>query len=211
MSAFDVAAHARALLRDDPDGDEADAWLDLLYPPEYKRFRTQHATPVEVSRMAAAWLAESDGARVLDVGAGAGRFCLTGAITTAAHFTGVERRAHLVEAAREVASRLGADRASFLAGDVRDVAWTDFTGFYLFNPFGEHLLPDDERIDDAVAHDRARFEDDVRFVEAQLARCPDGARVVTWNGFGGMLDGWRCVRRVYVRHVALDCLLRDRS
>jgi predicted RNA methylase len=187
---------------------DADERLDGLYPPEFTRFRGQHTTPVEVSARAAAWLAPDASSRVLDVGCGAGRFCLTGALTTRGHFTGVEQRSWLVEAAREAASKLDVTRADFVCGDVRAVEWESFDGFYLFNPFGENRLPHDERIHDDVELSLDRHSADVAFVEAQLLRAPAGTRVATWHGFGGLLEGYACVRRAYVRGTVLECLVR---
>lgn len=188
--------------------DDADELLDGLYPPEFRRFRRQHTTPVEVAARAAAWLAPTPDARVLDVGSGAGRFCVTGALTTLGHFTGVEQRGWLVEAAREAASKLGVTRAEFVNGDIRSLDWTAFEGFYLFNPFGENYLPDDEQIDHAEVRARDRMDADISFVEQQLVRAPFGTRVVTWHGFGGVLEGYSCVRRTYVRNTVLECLVR---
>lgn len=189
--------------------DEADELLDALYPDPFRLFRGQHTTPVDVATRAAAWLAGAPGARVLDVGAGAGRFCVVGALTTGATFVGVEQRRRLVDAARDVAARLGATRAEFVRGDIREVDWARFGGFYLFNPFAENYLPRDERIDDEVAHAAARLVADIDFVEARLHAAPAGTRVVTWHGFGGLLEGYRCARREMLRRTVMECLVRE--
>lgn len=202
---IDVDAVRAALRENTIDADEL---LDTLYPDAFRRFRVQHTTPVEVSVRAAAWLAPDRGARVLDVGSGAGRFCLAGALATPGHFTGVEQRPWLVDAAREAARELGVTTAEFICGDVRSVDWRAFDGFYLFNPFGENHLPDEERIDDDVELNTERHSVDVAFVEAQLLRAPPGTRLATWHGFGGHLEGYACVRRAYVRGTVLECLVR---
>ena len=189
-------------------GDGADEALDGVFPEGFRRFRAQHATPVEVAATAAGWLAERGATRVLDVGAGAGRFCVTGALVTQMAFTGVERRPWLVEAAREVARALGATRASFACGDVRDADWSGHDGFYLFNPFAEHHLDEDECIDLAWPRGRDGLDADVTFVEDALADAPAGTAVVTWNGFGGFLRGYVSVRRAWVRHAWLECWRR---
>ncbi len=196
----------RAALRE--NAIDADELLDTLYPDAFRRFRVQHTTPVEVSVRAAMWLAPDGDARVLDVGSGAGRFCLTGALTTQGRFTGVEQRPWLVDAAREAALKLGVTAAEFVCGDVRSVDWRAFDGFYLFNPFGENHLPDEERIDDDVELNTERHSVDVAFVEEQLLRAPPGTRLATWHGFGGMLEGYSCVRRAWVRGTVLECLVR---
>ncbi len=190
------------------DADDADARLDALYPPGHRAFRAQHASPVEVCLAAARWLSPTDASRVLDVGAGAGRFCIVGALATRGHFTGLERRARLVDDARRVAEALGATRARFVHGELEDVDLAGWTGFYLFNPFVEHVLPADERIDEEVPHDPARRDADIARMEDALARAPVGTRLALWNGFGGHLEGWSCAHRRYVRHCPLELLER---
>lgn len=192
------------------DAEDADARLDSLYPEPHQGFRPQHATPVEVALIAARWLADVPNAEVLDVGAGAGRFCIVGALATGARFVGVERREHLVDAARAAATALGVERARFVWGELADArgAHATYTGYYLFNPFAEHVLPPEQRIDDEVPHDAARRRADIARVERVLARARPGTRVVTWHGFGGTLEGYETVARRYVRHGPLEMFVR---
>ena len=185
-----------------------DQALDALFPHELARVSAQHFTPVEVARRASEWLAPHASSRVLDVGAGAGRFCLVGALHTDGNFTGVEQRAALVAVAREVAREHSVARVTFVQGDIRDVDYGAFDGFYVFNPFAEHYLPPDERIDDAVEWSQARFDADIAFLEARLAERPAGTRVVTWNGFGGHLEHYACARREGYLGAVLEYLIR---
>jgi SAM-dependent methyltransferase len=186
--------------------DTAGELLDAMYPSDFQRFTHQHATQVDVSVLAAQWFADQGATHVLDVGAGAGRMCIVGAATTAIQFTGIERRVWLVEAAREAARALGVSTARFLCGDVRDVRWSDYDGFYLFNPFAENYLDEAECIDLEWSRDQTNFDADVGFAESQLAIAPRGTIVITWNGFGGLLEGYTHVRRQWMGHVVLDCL-----
>lgn len=194
-----------ALARRDAVSDEA---LDALFPPELTRVSAQHFTPVEVARRASEWLAPDPSSRVLDVGAGAGRFCLVGALHTGGEFTGIEQRASLVSVAREVAREHSVARVTFVQGDIRDVDYGAFDGFYVFNPFAENYLPPDERIDDSVEWSQARFDADIAFLEARLAERPPGTRVVTWNGFGGHLEQYVCARREGYLGAVLEYLVR---
>jgi hypothetical protein len=186
--------------------DTAGALLDAMYPSEFQRFTHQHATQVDVSALAAQWFVEQGATHVLDVGSGAGRMCIVGAATTPILFAGIERRQWLVDAAQEASKRLGLTKAGFLCGDVRDVRWSDYDGFYLFNPFAENYLDEAECIDLEWSRHQTNFDADVGFVESQLAIAPRGTIVITWNGFGGMLEGYTHVRRQWIEHVALDCL-----
>jgi hypothetical protein len=121
---------------------------------------------------------------VLDVGAGAGKFCLVGALTTQAHFTGIEQRSHLVELARGLAHRYGARRASYYEGDMRDLDWQQFDAFYFFNPFAENHYFGDDCFDETVELTPQRYERDLQFALDALARAPVGTRVVTYHGIG---------------------------
>lgn len=162
----------------------SDAEFDALFPPWVRARSERHWTSVAVALRAARFLAEEERARVLDVGSGPGKFCLLGASSTAAEFTGVERRRHLAQTARELARRYGIERAHFLSGDLRELAWGDFTGFYFYNPFAENRFGQLERIDDTVELNPARFELDLAFVLEQLARAPAGTRVAIYCGLG---------------------------
>jgi predicted RNA methylase len=141
-----------------------------------------------VARRAAQLLGEARARAILDIGSGPGKFCIVGALSTAASFTGVERRAHLVDAARDAAARLGARRARFVRADILDFDFSPFDGFYLFNPFFEQLgdrtmIP----IDGRVEHSRRLYQRYVRAIEHKLADAAPGAAVVTYYGFGGVI------------------------
>ena len=124
--------------------------------------------------------------RILDVGAGPGKFCIIGALTTAAHFVGIEQRRNLVEEARRVSAQLGADQASFVHSNLVEFDCTPFDGFYFYNPFYEQL--DDDAffpIDRTLARSEALFNTYVASTTAALIRAPIGTLVATFHGFGG--------------------------
>src|SRR5258708_32599839 len=74
----------------------------------------QHWTPVAVAARAADLLTRAGATRILDVGAGVGKFCIVGALSTAAEFVGVERREGLVQVARRAAAQVGSKRPPFI-------------------------------------------------------------------------------------------------
>jgi len=165
-------------LRDD------DSFDDML--PEWGRQVSRgNWTPLAVARRAAELLVTRPGTRVLDVGAGVGKLCIVGAVTTEGHFHGVEQREHFVAAARAAAVRLGARGVRFTCANVTEFDWRPFDSYYLFNPFAEYYDVLLEPFDAAVAVDRELHERYVRHVQAQLGRAATGTRVVTYNGFGG--------------------------
>ena len=161
--------------------------FDAIYPDWLSLLSPRHWTPLDVARRAAKMLVLDPGTRVLDVGSGVGKFCLIGAISTPATFTGIEQRGHLVDVAKAVAARYGVTRASYLHGDMRDIDWTQFDAFYFFNSFGENRLEVDHRIDNSVELSQERFERDVPVVLSRLERARIGTRVVTYYGLGASL------------------------
>jgi len=122
---------ARAVLEDlragrpvkDPD-------LDRIYPDDIRALSSKFWTPVNVAREAARLLLPEGKGRVLDVGAGVGRFCLVGALTTEGEFIGVEHRLSLVEVGREVFAAAGATRAGLIHGTPEDVDFADYDGLF---------------------------------------------------------------------------------
>jgi SAM-dependent methyltransferase len=171
----------------------ADPMFDRIYPAQH-RFRSWlHWTPLEVAVRASALLASRQPIRVLDVGAGVGKVCLVGALTTPATWFGIERDAEMVTAARAAAIKLRVQsRAVFATGDVNHLDWAGFDAFYLFNPFGEHLL---HGSGDALSR-REAYVASVERTQQQLAAAVPGTRVVTYHGFGGdMPPGYELTHR----------------
>jgi hypothetical protein len=174
------------LLRELRAGSLDDAAFDALLPAPAQQKSRGHWTPLYVAQLAARRLAERGARRVLDVGSGAGKFCL---IAAAAHpditWQGVDRRAWLVDAASELAARLGLANARFACGDVFEQPWREFDGFYFFNPFSENLSTRDEWLDDSVELSEERFQVELRRVELALDMLAPGALLVTYHGIGG--------------------------
>ena len=161
------------------DDDEFDALL-----PEPHRTRAGiHFTPVDVVRRASQLLGPR--ACVLDVGSGVGKFCLVAAASAPmTTFVGVEQRSELVEIADRIRRRRRLRNVAFLHGDAFELDWTNFDGFYLFNPFGELRV---DAIDRSIASDIGRYRTAVRAVRDRLAQATLGTRVVTYHGFGASL------------------------
>lgn len=196
----------RAVLRGLRRGWEiSDEDFDRIYPPWARRLSDPHWTPLSVARRAVTLLTEDGGAStILDVGSGVGKLCHVGALTSAATFVGIEQRAGLVDVARDTATRLHADRALFLHGDMAALDWGEFDGFYLFNPFYEHVSAEHAPIDDSLTPSLNQYRRHVAATRFKLAQARPGARVVTYHGYGGpMPAGYRLAQS---EPAGSDCL-----
>lgn len=156
-----------------------DAAFDALVPAELRHLSNLHWTPVRVAVQAASLLAPEPGARVLDVGAGIGKLCIVGALSSRAAWFGIEQQAELAAAASRLAHAFGvADRATFRHGDAFSLDWSEFAALYFFNPFELPLFPKEPS---------ASFKLAVAETERRLRELRAGTRVVTHYGFGGTM------------------------
>jgi hypothetical protein len=162
----------------------SDRVFDQLFPEPVRRVSSRFWTPINVARKAANILA-AGGGPVLDVGAGVGKFCIIGALTTDAVFHGMEHRKELVTIANAVINALGlSDRARVFQGALEDVDWSRYAGYYFCNPFEENIFPEARRFDDLVPLNKTRFLEDTARVERELDAARVGTRVVTFHGLG---------------------------
>jgi predicted RNA methylase len=171
--------------------------FDRLYPHQARALSRAFWTPVRVAQRAVQLLFASETAsegasrnesrspRVLDVGAGVGKFCIVAAAMTGVEVTGIEHRENLVAIARATALRLGV-RARFLHGDLAAADWGAFDAFYFYNPFFENVHVDNH-IDERVELSARRFAADRGAAIGLLGRARPGTRVVTYHGLGAEL------------------------
>jgi SAM-dependent methyltransferase len=166
-----------------------DAAFDRLLPPAFRKVSAKQWTEVEVALEAAEFLASSAHELVLDVGAGVGKFCVIGALSTQGRFHGIERRKELHAVSRDLARSLGIERVRFMHGDAFQLDWSPYTGAYLFNPFQENIDASASLDEETSAQPRspALFAAFVAGVRAKLEAAPRGFRAATYYGFGGPL------------------------
>ena len=165
--------------------------FDLLYPPEVRAASPMFWTPVRVAVRAAELLVGNRrGAKVMDVGSGPGKLCIVGALTTSGHFTGVEQRPQLVNAARGAASQLHVGTSvSFVLGRLDEIDWASYDAFYFYNPFMENMYSPECHYDRTIELSKPRFVRDIAGARRGLRRAREGARVVTYHGLGDELPG----------------------
>lgn len=163
---------------DPPDPDES---FNQLYPPSIAKLAKRHWTPLQVAQKAADFLAAEKGARVLDVGSGAGKFCLAAAShKTDAFFYGIEQRKSLVDHAETARAILGLENISFIHGNFTQLDFRNYDHFYFYNSFYENLAGTD-KIDDSIDYSGELYNYYNRYLYKQLAQKPSGTRLVTFH------------------------------
>jgi SAM-dependent methyltransferase len=181
----------------------------MLFAEETRRLSSDHWTPVQVAVCAAEMLVTGPETRVLDIGCGSGKFCLIGAASQAAGFTGIDQRRHLVLEGRAIASSASISNVGFIHGNMMDLDWSSYNAFYLYNPFLENLcLP--AALDQTVPLKPEFFFLYVETVQRKLLALPIGTRVVTYHGFGGEMPyGYRQVASKSIGSDFLRCWVKD--
>jgi SAM-dependent methyltransferase len=166
----------------------ADASFDRYLPAEARTLSSQHWTPLAVAMRAAEWFDEFNIRTVLDVGSGAGKFCVAAAVAGHCHFTGLEQRERLVTWARSLARTFQVEqRVHFLQGALGSVRLPAVDAYYFYNPFEENLLASSSRIDDVVELSAERYARDLQAVRELLEAARAGSYVLTYNSLGGKL------------------------
>ncbi|HKP63005.1 MAG TPA: hypothetical protein VJV78_39990 [Polyangiales bacterium] len=188
-----------------------DSQFDRIYPRPIQVVSSRFWTPVVVSLTAAAWLREAEHHSVLDVGAGAGKFCIVTNLASGCVAHGVEQRPQLVEAASAAAAIYGAE-VNVVLGTIQSIDPAAFSAFYFYNPFGENHHTESERLDDAVELSPERCARDLACVEGWLDAAAAGTCVLTYHGFGGRIpDTYDLVRTRSSKAGSLHMWIKQRS
>lgn len=175
--------HGRRPRRRRIDRLPTDRAFDDLVPDELRHLSDVHWTPINVAIRVAKLVSLHPWQRLLDVGAGIGKLCVVGALSSAGSWYGIEHHESLVSNAERLAREFGVgQRTTFLHGDAFAIDWDTFDVLYFYNPFELPLFSD--RLD-PTSLDVFRMQ--VAGVEARLNALHAGARVVTLNGFGGAM------------------------
>lgn len=161
-----------------------DSSFDDIYPERIRGLSASHWSPILAALKAAKLATEKPSSRVLDLGSGAGKFCMIGALTTDGFFVGVEQREYLVELSKSISRKLRVPRAEFICSNITEYDWTDFDSIYIYNPFSENLDPK-IKIDDLCALDASLYVKYIKMVQTKLNALSPGKRIITLNGFGG--------------------------
>jgi|SRR5690606_11586004 len=159
--------------------DVEDHLFNTLYPSRIKKLSVRHWTSVEVAKLAANYLVDKPKCKVLDIGSGAGKFCLVGAASTKGCFYGVEQRIELVKLSQKIARRHNIDSVDFIHSNITEISFSDYEAFYFYNPFYENI-DSSLLIDDKIVLDEKLYFTYSKYVENQLKQTPVGTRLVTY-------------------------------
>src|SRR6185312_256122 len=119
---------------------DSDDLFNRVYPPHIQSLSAKHWTPLIVAKEAAAFLAAENNVRVLDIGSGAGKFCLVAAHHQPnAFYYGVEQRKDLVKHSEVAKELLGVGNVTFIQGNFTQLNFARYDHFYFYNSFYENL------------------------------------------------------------------------
>ncbi|KAF2508667.1 methyltransferase domain-containing protein [Flavobacterium zhairuonense] len=181
-----------------------DSVFDAIYPEWIQKLADRHWTPVEIARIAADYLADEPNKKILDIGSGAGKFCLVGACSTQGRFYGVEQREPLIKLSKEIAQKNNIGNVEFIHSNIDEVSFASYQAFYFYNSFFENLdrsCP----IDKTVHLGSELYYAYSSYVREQLELTPAGTKLATfWSNrdeipdsfdleisFGNVLHFWK--------------------
>ncbi len=163
---------------------ESDESFNQLLPDHLREVAAKHWTPIDVGKKAAQFLATHDGARILDIGSGAGKFCFIAAFYhPGVNFTGVEQRVELIDFCNRMKQRLGLKNVEFIHGNIKDFDIASYDHFYFYNSFYENI-PGTQKIDYKVTYSESLYNYYNLVLYKKLNKTPSGTRLVTYHSLG---------------------------
>jgi len=161
----------------------SDLQFDELHPDYIQRLAGTHWTPLHVAKMSVEFLATGERSRILDIGSGVGKFCLSAAyFKPRAFFDGIEQRKNLVEHANAARNTLGLFNTHFIHGDFTQLDFKKYDHFYFYNSFSENLAGT-ARIDDSIENSPALYNYYSSYMYKELDCMPAGTRIATYYGW----------------------------
>lgn len=157
-----------------------DEEFNSIYPENVRKHSLVHWTPLHVAKIAAQYLAAKPDAKVLDIGSGAGKFCMVGSALTKGFFTGIEQRENLVEVSRKISKYYKLKNVEFIHSNIIRVPFSGFDSFYFYNPFYENMDAFGS-IDYSVKLNTKYYSLYSEYVKMELSKTPAGTRLVTYH------------------------------
>jgi hypothetical protein len=187
----------------------SDEDFDNLYPKRIRQLSGKHWTPVQVAILAAGFLAEQPGSRILDIGSGIGKFCLAAAQSCPdSHFSGVEQRKNLVRLSEAARRSTGIENVTFIHGNFAQLDLNKFDHFYFYNSFYENLVDDEFHIDESIEYSLSLYEYYTHYLFKALEIRPSGTKLVTFHSFREVVPP--CYKLIESLHnTLLKCWIKD--
>jgi SAM-dependent methyltransferase len=135
---------------------------------------------------------------VLDIGSGAGKFCIVAAHEhPETHFFGVEQRQNLVDISNGLAKEFNLHNVFFICDNICNIDFKKFDHFYFYNSFYENV-PGTQKIDYSVKYSEDLYNFYNRYLYKQLNKKQAGTRLVTYHSFGSEIPpGYEVVQTDY--------------
>ncbi|MGH2664665.1 methyltransferase domain-containing protein [Flavobacterium sp.] len=156
-----------------------DSEFNELYPIRVKKLSARHWTPVEVAKKAANFLVDESNKKILDIGSGAGKFCLVGAASTNGSFYGVEQRESLIKLSKRIAKKHKVDNVEFIHSNITEISFSNYDAFYFYNSFQENIDTSCP-IDRLIAPSEELYKLYTSYLRDQLDTTPIGTKLVTY-------------------------------
>lgn len=162
----------------------SDDEFNQLYTKDIQYLANRHWTPLNVAISASRFLAVEPNQKILDIGSGAGKFCLTGAYYYPnTFFYGIEQRKKLVETADAIKNLLPLKNVAFIHGNFTKLNLSRFDHFYFYNSFYENL-DGTAKIDDSIAYSGELYNYYNAYLFKQLEGVRPGTRLATYHAIG---------------------------
>ena len=159
----------------------SDGLFNRLYPSSVQAMAPWHWTPLNVAGKVADFLAAENNVRILDIGSGVGKFCLSAAFYKPKSFYyGIEPRENLISHAETAREIFHFQNVFFIHGNITLLDFKNFDHFYFYNAFYENLIGTD-KIDGSIYHSGELYNYYNSYLYKQLEQKPAGTRLATFH------------------------------
>ncbi len=161
-------------------------------------------TPIDVAQKAAEWFEAGKCKQVLDIGAGVGKFCIAASLhSEKTFFTGIEYRMSLADTANKLIKYFGIKNTFIHHKNITNVDFSEYDGFYFYNPFLENLMPS-IKLNDEIRLDAQCYFEYSDYTFFQLHNLKKGAMLVTYyNDFFALPRGFTLVDSAFNNNLKL--------
>lgn len=158
-----------------------DETFDQQFSSRIKKLSKIHWSPLNIVKTAASFLAPQPGSKVIDIGSGAGKFCIAAAhYCPQAEFYGIEQRKNLYLTSKRLKTLSGLNNVHFTHGDFTEINLKDYDGIYFFNSFAENLCSYG-RIDNSIQYSPSLYNYYANYLYKILEEKPIGTRLATYH------------------------------